>query len=676
MQSQPPKSTNWLVWGAIALAVLCLCVVVLALVGVAAYLVTNNTNVTPSLPLTEATVGPPVSLNRPPLDSISTETAGLLSAATIPENDPYGLACRLQDLCNVPDTLPAPARPYAVGDTRKFWITNNDTIENFQIDAVLRYVTPHSYFWVEDGIDARDDDISALMNAFEDKIYPTDRKFFGSEWMPGVDNDPHVYIVYAGNVGANTGGYYSPFDEYNPLVRKYSNGVELFVFNADGTPLHDEYAYGTLAHEFQHMIHWNLDRNEGSPINEGFAELASFLNGYTVGGSDWAYAVDPDLPLDDWTSLSDAPDVTVRHYGQAFLFTAYFLDRFGDQATQDLVKHQENGLASVALTLKELNITDALTGKPVTLEDLVLDWMAAMYLGDSTIGDGRYAFNNYSDAPRASAGKTIDSCPSSQQGASVSQFGPDYIAIDCAGDHTLEFTGSTAVGVLPADAHSGSYAFWSNKGDTSDMTLTREFDFSAVTGSIDLNYWTWYDIEKGWDYLYLEASTDGEHWKIIKTPSCTEEDLSGNSYGCGYTGESGGGSKAAWIKESVDLSDFAGKTVQIRFEYVTDTAVNGEGLLLDDVAVEAVNYHEDFESGDGGWQPEGFVRMESELFQTYALELILIGNQGTTVERIAVREDQTATIPFSLQTGEKAVLVVTGTQILTRLPSTYAIEVK
>ena len=39
----------------------------------------------------------------------------------------------------------------------------------------------------------------------------------------------------------------------------------------------------------------------------------------------------------------------------------------------------------------------------------------------------------------------------------------------------------------------------------------------------------------------------------------------------------------AGSNEEVDLSQFAGKKVQIRFEYITDAAINGEGFLLDDV---------------------------------------------------------------------------------------------
>ena len=213
---------------------------------------------------------------------------------------------------------------------------NSDTSENFQVNTTLRYITPHSYFWLQDGVDANDTDIAALMTAFEDKIYPTDRRFFGSEWTPGVDNDPHIYVLYVRGIGANTAGYYSTPDEFNPLVRKYSNAAELFVFNADAESLSDEYTYGTLAHEFQHMIHWHLDRNESTWMNEGFSELAAFLNGYTVGGVDYSYAQNPDLSLPDWTSLSDSPEITGDHYGQSFLFLTYFLDRFGDQATQAL----------------------------------------------------------------------------------------------------------------------------------------------------------------------------------------------------------------------------------------------------------------------------------------------------------------------------------------------------
>ncbi|MGE5073294.1 MAG: hypothetical protein ACM3MF_07700 [Anaerolineae bacterium] len=513
------------------------------------------------------------------------------------------------------------------------------------------------------------------MDAFESKIYPTDREFFGSEWTPGVDNDPHVYVLYVRGVGRSNGGFFSTPDEYNPKVFKYSNGHELFVFNADAEPLGDPYTYGTLAHEFQHMIHWNLDRNEVTWMNEGFSEVASLLNGYGVGSLDYMYAQNPDLPLTEWTSLANDPAVTGAHYGEAFLFLTYFLDRFGDKVTQAVVKNPENSLTSLDDTLKSLNVTDPQTGKPVTADDVVMDWMATMYLQNGSVGDGRYVYHNYRDAPTVSLTDHIDTCPRSPLQASVNQYGADYIAINCSGDYTLTFTGSTVTPILSTDPHSGKYMFWGNKNDQSDTKLTRSFDFTGVSGPIDFSYWTWYDLEKGFDYAYLEASTDGQHWEIIKTPSCTTKDESGNSYGCGYNNQSGGGQDPKWINEHADLSPYAGKQVQLRFEYVTDAEVLGEGLLLDDLSIPAIQYSSDFESDDGGWHAEGFARIDNQLPQTFRIELIMQDGK-TTVQNVTVSADQTAQVPLSIGNSEKAVLIVTGTQRFSYLPAAYTVEVK
>ena len=637
MASSNSSSTNRGVFVAIAVVLCCLCLLLAAAGTYIYFYLQHNLGLNPGAP-TQSQAGsapePTITVNRPSIDPKSKEAENTLKQTVLPDSDLYDLACRLRNACGVSHTLPAPATPFKVGDKQKFWVQNSDTSSNFQVDAGLRYITAHSYFWIQDGVDAKDADIKALMDTFEQKIYPTDREFFGSEWTPGVDNDPHIYVLYVRGVGQSTGGYFSTPDEYNPnpAVFKYSNGHELFVFNADAESLTDEYTYGTLAHEFQHMIHWNLDRNESSWMNEGFSEVASFLNGYSVGGADSVYAQNPDVPLTEWASLSNDPNLTSAHYGEAFLFLTYFLDRFGEKVTQAVVKDQENSLDSIDDTLKTLNITDKQTGKPVTADDVVLDWMATMYLQDGSVGDGRYVYRDYRNAPQVSATEKIETCPRSPENATVNQYGADYIQITCAGDHTLSFTGSTVAKILPTDAHSGKYVTWSNKADLSDMTLTREFDFSAVSGPLELSYWTWYDIEKGYDYFYLETSTDGQHWTIVKTPSCTEKDDSGNSYGCGYTGRSGGGEQSTWINEHVDLSSYAGKKVQLRFEYVTDAEVLGEGVLLDDLSLPAANYSSDFETDDGGWKADGFARVENVLPQTFRLSLILTGGGKTSVQ--------------------------------------------
>ena len=255
-------------------------------------------------------------------------------------------------VCDVSTTVPG--KSYKVGDKEKFWISNSDTAEHSQIDATLLYITPHSYFWAEDGTEVNENDMKALMDTFEEKIYPTDREFFGSEANPGVDGDPHIYVLYASSIGHNIAGYFNSSDLFNPLVKEYSNAHETYVLGTS-QDLGVEYTYATLAYEFVHMIQNASDRNDVSWMNEGFAEVGSFLNGYDVGGADWLYVENPDLQLNTWVDNA-SPDFSA-HYGQSFLYLTYFLDRFGEEATKALTNNPENDLTSVDDTLAELNIT-------------------------------------------------------------------------------------------------------------------------------------------------------------------------------------------------------------------------------------------------------------------------------------------------------------------------------
>jgi hypothetical protein len=585
-----------------------------------------------------------------------------------------GLAERLQGQSNVPRVVATSAVPIAAGTVDTFWVQNEDTTEYFQVDAEMVYETPHAYFWVEQGVDYDLNDVERLVDEFEEQIYPTDREFFGSEWTPGVDGDPHLYILFSRGLGSWVAGYFGSNDEYHPLVNEYSNSHEMFYINADGQSPADLYTYSTLAHEFQHMIHWSLDENEESWVDEGFAELAVLLNGYDTGGWDFLFADDPDVPLTFWPSGEDSR----VHYVQAFLFMAYFLDRFGPEATQALVREQANGLDSVDQTLAGVGVTDPRNGELVTADDLFQDFAAALLLLDPGVGDGRYSLESYPAALSFSVRDRYPQCPLPQPIQSeVNQYGIDMISFSCSGEFTLQFQGETTVQVVPADAHSGDWSFWSNRGDKSDMTLTREFDLRGISGAIELSYWLWYDIEEDWDYAYLEASDDGgETWEILTTPSGTSSDPMGNSYGWGYTGFSGGGGQGRWIEEVVDLSDYAGERVLLRFEYVTDANVNGEGLLLDDISIPALGYSEDFEEGEGGWVGEGFIRLYNRLPQTYRVVLVQLGPEPSVAE-IGLDETNRAEFPLSLDgDSEQAVVIVIATTRHTWRPAPYWIDVR
>ena len=613
------------------------------------------------------TPAPTPAITREPPGDAGTETIRLLEETNVPMRDLHDLAIRLRGLPpDTPRTVnPAGSPDYPVGTRRLFHVSNVDTDEQFDIYAVLEYKTAHVYMWVQEGARFDMDDLVAAADLFEEHTYPTDRAFFGSEWSPGVDNDPHLSILHAKGLGSTVAGYYSSADEFVSAVREDSNEMEMFYINLDGgTRINDDFYNGVLAHEFQHMIHWYNDRNEETWLNEGFSELASYLNGFDPGGSDWSFSVAPDTQLNSWP---EGPGAAGANYGAGYLFTSYFLDRFGSEATKALVAHPENSFASVDAVLEEL-------GAGINHEDLFADWIIANLLDDPSIGDGRYGYHDI-DPPSFDIDVSYDSgdYPVSTS-STVHQYGTDYIELNGDRPLTFRFTGSAQIGLVNTSAHSGRYFWWSNRGDDSDMSLTHSFDLSGVNAAT-LDFWTWYDLEEDWDYAYVELSTDGgQTWEMLTTPSGTPTNPNGNSFGWGYTGASGGGPE--WIEEQVDLTPYVGQEVLIRFEYITDDAINRPGFVLDDVSIPEIGYSSDFEADGGGWEPAGFIRHANVLPQRWLVQMVVFGDE-TTVQRLELNDDQTGewTVPLGDE-ADRAIITVSGLAPVTTEMGSYSYEIE
>ena len=591
-----------------------------------------------------------------------------LEDSLIPTADLNQLAEKFGGKQNIPTHLTTAPINYEVGDQLPFYVLNTDTNDTRVATATLQYETEYVYFWIEDGISFDKRDVKTLVDRFANQIYPTDQEFFGKEWIPGVDNDPHLYVFYGNGLGDHVAGYCSSTDVVLPVAHEYSNAHEMFYVNAEVQTLTDPYTFSVMAHEFQHLIHGYHDANEELWINEGFSELATLLNGYDAGGFDYLFSYDPDLQLNYWPGNSDEADA---HYGSSFLFVTYMLDRFGEEFTRAVVADEDNGMVSIDKVMQALGITDPLTGTQETADSLFADWTVANYLKDSSVLDGRYDYHNYSDGPQMDATDTIDDCNNAYIDGDVHQYGTDYIELSCDGSYMLTFTGQPVVEVMPLPDEQHGKFWWSNRGDSSDITLSHEFDFSAVASPILMTYDTWYDIETDYDYLYLLASVDGGAWQIVDTPSCTLANPTGNSYGCAYNGPSDG-----WINETVDLSQFAGHKVVLMFDYVTDGAVTGDGLALDNLAIPAVGYYTDFEEDGGGWQPAGFVWIENLLPQTFLVSLVNTSNAGEPVSTYTAQAGETLQIDFNgnSTTGELAV-VISGSNRFTRQTAAYLLEV-
>src|SRR5215216_8135965 len=117
---QGSSSVPKIVGAIVAILVCCACVLIVG-AGVVLYRVSQQvpsefpTMTTPFE--NTVTPQPTTEVNRPSTDSISTETIDTLNESSPPENDPYELACRLQAVCNVSNTVQA--KPYKLGDKEK-----------------------------------------------------------------------------------------------------------------------------------------------------------------------------------------------------------------------------------------------------------------------------------------------------------------------------------------------------------------------------------------------------------------------------------------------------------------------------------------------------------------------------------------------------------------------------
>jgi immune inhibitor A len=114
----------------------------------------------------------------------------------------------------------------------------------------------------------------------------------------------------------------------------------------------------------------------------------------------------------------------------------------------------------------------------------------------------------------------------------------------------------------------------------------------------------------------------------------------------------------------------------IRFEYITDDAVNRPGFVLDDVAIPEIGYFSDFEEGEGGWEPAGFIRHANVLPQDWLVQLILFGPE-TTVQRLELDEGQSGewVVPLD-RSADRAVVTISGLAPVTTEMGSYSYEIE
>ena len=543
---------------------------------------------------------------------------------------------------------------YEMGRQDVFWVADLVDKEMYQVEAELLYVSEHAYWYFEKGFEPREETLVAAAQTFEEVIYPVVTGAFGTEWTPGVDNDPHMSILHSPLRAA--AGYFSASDEYPREVYPFSNEREIFYMNTRSFSVGSTAYLGTLAHELQHAVHWASDPGEETWVNEGLSEVAKNLAGYGLSFISY-FIASPATTLTTWPSNRGS---TLPHYGAASLFMEYLARHYGGHDNlSGLVARPEDGIEGITAYLQSL-------GYEVTFQEVFRDWLVANYLDSHEIGVYSY------DGLNVGVGLAATIQEHGHHSGTTPQYAGEYIEVRLdEGDVRVSFQGQVETPLLPTSAHSGSYCWWGNRGDSIDSTLTAGIDLSQVSRAT-LSFWVWYAIEESWDYAYVEVSTDGgQSWDILEGDLASPENPLGLSFGPGYTGQSGG-----WQQDSVDLTPYAGMEVLLRFEYVTDDALNEDGICIDDISIPETGYSDAAES-EGVWNALGFVRTDNRVPQSYLVQVIEMGNEITVREMPLDQDGNGSLVLRGFGVGlERAVVIIAPIAPKTTQPSSYVLSVE
>ncbi len=609
---------------------------------------------------------PPSPTPQPVSEEVETEAIlALLQDAEPPVRDDARLATAFlgADL----DGLTPNATPQAweVGATDSFYVGNVDSNTVEQITADLLHVSDRAYYWFDTADPTPIDPAALAAEAAEfDIIFGQVAEFFAEG---GEADDRRVHIVHVSplslcDVTVDTAdlcrlaGYFSPRDLLPAEVNPRTNGREMFVMNL--RQFGRSSYLDVLAHELRHMLEARYDLGDEDWAVEGSAMLAAELAGHEASAQARAnlFLASPDQQLNSWSETDQ-----LLHYGQGYLFSRYLFDRLGPEAYRKLAVSPASGLRAIDTLAEEL-------GAGWTAESLWQDWLVTLAINPETAGDRRFAWRG--PTLNAPGSTVIDTYPD-QVADTVGQYAADYYRLTPSDDLALSFTGEPEVSLLKVDAFDGDRVWYALRDNYANPRLTRSFDLRDVE-SATLEYAVYADIEEGYDFAYLSASTDGgQTWQPLEAEGMQGDAVVDDPSGSAMADRFYTGRSDAWIEERIDLTPYAGGEVAIRFEYITDPVLTYDGLALDNIAVPEIDFFDDAESDGGGWTVEGFVRAPGVLAQTWHLILVTSGSDGPEVQFLDVGADGRLTETLRWDSAEPAMLIVAASAPRTLTPAAY-----
>ena len=330
------------------------------------------------------------------------------------------------------------APPFEEGDALGLSAWDFFQSKFYEINTTCRFVGERSYVFVEDAQweqSVNAEKVASLVAAFEERtpadpdqgIHALDTQAFGTpEDRDGHDN---IFIVILDIQDGGLGSYYGyvnpgEFDEEG-LFTHGGNKLEIVYIDCNPLDVGSFEAEATLAHEFQHLIHYGFVSYERVWVQEGCSVYAEFLCGYKDNfGAYFLKNPGSGLAMDPFLGR-------LEDYDKVGLFVTYLAQHYGgDAMTSTLVARTEHGIRGVDAALRALDWdTD--------FEGVFGDWVVANYLD----GEGKYGYWGF-DLPNAAA-EPVTALPVSIDGGPVDSLAANYVEFIVDRDVEVTFFSST-----------------------------------------------------------------------------------------------------------------------------------------------------------------------------------------------------------------------------------------
>lgn len=145
-------------------------------------------------------------------------------------------------------------------------------------------------------------------------------------------------------------------------------------------------------------------------------------------------------------------------------------------------------------------------------------------------------------------------------------------------------TNTTYVSPSSSITESPNGNYQNNENKT--IRLSENINLTNAIGA-NVTFYAKWDIENNWDYVQLEVSIDnGNSW----IPQCGLFTNEGSSNEGQPTGQPlYDGTQNNWVLEQIDLSDYLGEEITIRFKFESDGEVRADGFYFDDLTINVLD---------------------------------------------------------------------------------------